>query len=282
MKFGIFIPNYGKFASKKTIDLVATNAEKMEFDSIWVSDHIIISKKLANLFGSIYEAVSTLAYLAGKVENIILGTSIVVLPIRDPTLFAKQIATIDQFTDNEIYLGLGVGWHKEEFDYLKRDFINRGKIMDDNIIQLKNLFSSSNIKDEKNEEYFFSPIPKRKGGPPILIGGNSDKAVKRAAKLADGWHPYRLTSKEIERKLKILQKYSIHKKATIPRINLSFKAGEKVNISGKDATFRQLIEEFEALSNLGINHIVVDFPVEQEPEKYVESMKKLKSFISSF
>ncbi len=82
MKFGIFIPNYGKFASKKMIDTVASNAEKMEFDSIWVSDHIIVSKKLSNLFGTIYEAVSTLAYLSAKVENMILGTSVVVLPLR--------------------------------------------------------------------------------------------------------------------------------------------------------------------------------------------------------
>jgi len=282
MKFGIFIPNYGKFASKKMIDTVASNAEKMEFDSIWVSDHIIVSKKLSNLFGTIYEAVSTLAYLSAKVENMILGTSVVVLPLREPTLFAKQIATIEQFTEKEIYLGVGVGWHKEEFDYLKKEFKDRGKIMDNNIISLKKLFTNQNVKDENNEEFYFSPISKRKGGPPILIGGNSNKAVIRAAKLAEGWHPYKLRAKEIEKKIKILRKNTSFKKAIIPRISITFKSMDKVSINNTEITIRQLIEELESFNNLGINHIVIDFPVEQEPEKYVEDMKKIKNVISSF
>jgi probable F420-dependent oxidoreductase len=282
MKFGIFIPNYGSYASRKTIEKIAFNAEKLEFDSIWVSDHIIVPKKFSKLFSNVYEPIATLSYLAAKTENLILGTSVVVLPLRDPVLFAKQIATIDQLTDCEIYLGLGSGWLKEEFDFLGKNFKERGKIMDDEIIMIKNLLTNNVIKIN-NEEYYFSPISKKRNGPPMLIGGNSRRAMERAAKIAEGWHPIRLKPKEIEKGIRIMQKYSVQRKIVIPRVSIMFKGQNRLQTDNVLASSsRQIMEEFEELNKLGINHIVIDFPVEQQPEKYVEDMKTVKNLTSSF
>jgi len=128
MKFGVCIPNFGNNANKLTIDKVAESAERFEYDSIWTTDHIIVPKK-ERTYVNTYESISTLAYLSAKTENILLGTSIIVLPLRDPIILAKEIATIDNLSEGRVILGIGVGWLREEFVFLKKDFHNRGKLL---------------------------------------------------------------------------------------------------------------------------------------------------------
>ena len=120
MKFGVAVPHHGEFANKDSIDKIAEEAEKLEYDSIWVSDHIISPISQGKTYGYIYESLITLSYLAAKTENLKLGTSILVLPLRNPVLVAKQIATLDQLSNGRLIVGLGAGWLKEEFDFLKK------------------------------------------------------------------------------------------------------------------------------------------------------------------
>lgn len=100
--------------SKKAVTEFCRLAEDLNFDSVWTTDHIAVNKQFSNPYGSIYESLITLGYVAAKTERVKLGTSIIVLPMRNPILFAKQTATLDQLSDGRLILGLGAGWMEDE------------------------------------------------------------------------------------------------------------------------------------------------------------------------
>jgi Coenzyme F420-dependent N5,N10-methylene tetrahydromethanopterin reductase and related flavin-dependent oxidoreductases len=212
MKFGVCIPNFGNNANKLTIDKVAESAERFEYDSIWTTDHIIVPKK-ERTYVNTYESISTLAYLSAKTENILLGTSIIVLPLRDPIILAKEIATIDNLSEGRVILGIGVGWLREEFVFLKKDFQNRGKIADEYIKTMKEIWIKEEIEYKIDEETVnFVSLPKPIKIPKILIGGNSKRAIKRAAKIGDGWFPVGMHYDDIRKGREILNKLSPYSK----------------------------------------------------------------------
>ena len=109
VKIGISLPNFGKAASKTAIDAIVKLAERYNFDSLWTADHLLPTKEYSN-YGSILESLSTLSYLAGKTEQILLGTSVIVFPMREAVLFAKQAAAIQILSNNRLLLGLGAGY----------------------------------------------------------------------------------------------------------------------------------------------------------------------------
>jgi probable F420-dependent oxidoreductase len=193
MDFGVCLPNFpfGVQPSKANIVAVAQAAERLNYDSVWVSDHILVSKDKPR-YGNIYEALTTLAYIAGVTQRIRLGTSILVLPQRDAILAAKQIATLDDLSDGRVILGVGVGWMDDEFENLGADFHRRGRHTDEGLRLMKTLWQADDPQFEGEFYQFsnvlFGPKPAQPGGPPILVGGNSEAAFRRIALLGDGWN----------------------------------------------------------------------------------------------
>jgi alkanesulfonate monooxygenase SsuD/methylene tetrahydromethanopterin reductase-like flavin-dependent oxidoreductase (luciferase family) len=122
MKIGVNLHNYGPFATKPAIDAIAGRAEALGYDSIWTADHILLPQTEPEPFGQLLETLTTLSYIAANTARIALGTSILVLPQREPILVAKQAATIDELSGGRLTLGIGVGWIEREFDYLGADF----------------------------------------------------------------------------------------------------------------------------------------------------------------
>jgi hypothetical protein len=131
MKIGVNLHNHGPFASKPAIDAIAERAEALGYDSIWTADHILVPRTEPEPFGQLLETLTTLSYVAAKTDRIALGTSILVLPQREPILVAKQAATVDELSGGRLTLGIGVGWIEREFDYLGADFAARGNRADD-------------------------------------------------------------------------------------------------------------------------------------------------------
>ncbi len=207
MKFGVCLPNYGNNLSKEALIKSSTLAEKLGFDSIWTTDHILVPKKHSDPYGNILDSLITVAYLGAVTEKIYLGTSILVLPLRNPIVVAKQVATIDYLTNGRLILGTAVGWMKEEFQNLAMPFRGRGKRFEEDIQLIRTLNQTESPQFEGHWHRFrdaiFKPTPTRKNGPPIWFGGNSEAALTRAAKLADGWHPVGLT---VERYRAMVQK----------------------------------------------------------------------------
>jgi probable F420-dependent oxidoreductase len=206
MEFGIALPNFGRYAEKELILDMVKSAEDLGFDSLWVSDHILIPEAHKGFGDVFYEPLATLSFVAAETRSIRLGTSVIILPYRNPIVLAKMVSTLDVLSGGRLTLGVGVGWLEGEFDALGVSHVDRGRITDECIDVLKNLWSNEE-PSHRGKYYNFSnikffPKPIQKPHPPIWIGGNGLVAIRRAIALGNGWHPVGLTPGEIQEKLR--------------------------------------------------------------------------------
>jgi len=192
MKFGLCLPNFGgKIGTAGLLELSMT-AEELGLDSVWATDHVIMPRVLKSPYDELLEPFITLSFIAARTSRLKLGTSIIVLPQRNPFLVAKQAATLDQFSRGRVMLGVGAGWVEEEFGYLGANFKQRGRVFDESIEVVRTVWREDTINYEgrffraKDAVSFPKPVQK---AIPIWIGGTSDAAIKRAARIGDGWHP---------------------------------------------------------------------------------------------
>jgi len=130
VQFGVTLPNfqYGAPATRDHLRAVADAAEQCGYTSIWTSDHILVGADFPR-YGTIYESLTTLAWLAAKTERIRVGTSILVVPLRNAILTAKQAATIDNLTGGRLVLGVGLGWNQGEYAFVGADWRRRALVM---------------------------------------------------------------------------------------------------------------------------------------------------------
>lgn len=177
---------------------LARAIERIGYDEIDIFDHVVMGHPLegresgpypANM--PILEALITLGYIAAVTERVGLGTEVLVLPQRQPTLAAKQVSTLDTLSGGRVRLGVGVGWQESEYEALGMNFRRRGEMMDEAIELLRASWSDSSIDYEG--EHFVSramamePKPPQGGGIPLWIGGGSRAALRRAGRVGDGW-----------------------------------------------------------------------------------------------
>ena len=192
MKYGIAIRNMGPQSSRATFRACARSAEDIGFDALFVSDHLCIPPDQTEGSGGRYlDVLAALAYLAGMTSRIRIGVSVLVLPYRPAVLTAKQVATIQELSDERMILGVGVGWMKPEFDALGVELRRRGALSTETLRVLHHLFGNRAAipyegKLVKFPAFVFEPHPKR---PPIWVGGGGPKALERVVEFGDGWHP---------------------------------------------------------------------------------------------
>ena len=225
--FGIRVPNSGPLASPESILNVAKEAESLGYDSIWVHDHLTWTEEIhrthissgsdhfrtGNHSPDFYEAITTLAYLAGLVRSVRLGIACLVVPCRNPLLAAKQIASLDVFCDGRLDIGLGIGspstLKSREYEVLGVNRKRRGKIADDYIRAMKAIWTSQPSTYEGEFIAFnnaeICPKPRQKPHPPLWIGGWTEAAMKRTAALGDGWLPAWLLPEDIGKRFRELK-----------------------------------------------------------------------------
>jgi probable F420-dependent oxidoreductase len=165
--------------------------EELGFDSLWVWDHILLGVK-PNF--PIIDSLTTLTAIAARTSRIKLGTGILVLPLRNPVVLAKQLSSMDQLSNGRLLMGMASGWYKREFDAVGVPFDQRGKIMDENLEILTRFWTEDLVSGEWPHHSIpagvMYPKPVQKPRPPILIGGYVDRVLKRAAVAGDGWLTY--------------------------------------------------------------------------------------------
>jgi len=209
MKFGIAVPNFGLYANREQILEVSGLAQELRYDSLWVSDHVVIPASHKVFGDTFHDPLVTLAYIAAVTDKLELGTSVMVLPYRNPLVLGKMVSTLDTLSRGRVILGVGTGWIEGEFGALGVNFKERGKVTDEYIEIMKELWTSEN--PEYNGDYLefsnikFLPKPSRKPYPPIWVGGESGGAMKRAVKYGDGWHPVGLTPGAFREKAEYLK-----------------------------------------------------------------------------
>jgi probable F420-dependent oxidoreductase len=216
MNIGVHVVNARPWATADSIVALGTRAEALGFDSLWVSDQVVIPSELEPSYPygttpqydiqaneNFFEALTVLTYLAGRTSRVHLGTSVLVLPYRQPPVVAKQWATLDALSGGRTILGVAAGFMREQFEALGVDtFDRRGAATDEAIRILRAAWAPGAEFSFTGEVYRFPPVrflpkPARPGGPPIWVGGNGRRAIRRAAELGDGWHTVRVGPDEL-------------------------------------------------------------------------------------
>jgi probable F420-dependent oxidoreductase len=195
MRYGVAIPQANQFATPDAIRSVAHAVEELGYDSLWVSDHIIVPEGSSYIPEMMDEPLAVLAFLAAETKHVILGTSVLIVPYRDPVFTAKFLSTVDYLSNGRLVLGVGAGWLEQEFDALSVPFAERGPRTDEYLRIYRNLWETETstfegrFKTYSNMRMFPKAAANRRGTIPILVGGNAGPSVRRAAELGDGWHP---------------------------------------------------------------------------------------------
>jgi alkanesulfonate monooxygenase len=192
--YGIAVRNftsYPELPNARALVDYGVRMEEMGFDSLWVWDHILLG--VVPHF-PIIDSLSLLTAVGARTKRIKLGTGILILPLRNPLLLAKQASSIDQLTQGRLILGMASGWYKREFDSVGVPFEKRGKIMDENLTIMSRLWTEDLVVGDyppyQMKGAVMFPKPYQRPRPPILIGGYVDRVLKRAAVAADGWLTY--------------------------------------------------------------------------------------------
>jgi probable F420-dependent oxidoreductase len=292
MRFGVVLPIWR--LSVTDAETLTLKAEEFGLDGVFVPDHILAPAATTQHYGPTWpDPFSMLAYLAGRTRRIQLGTSVTVLPYRNPLVTAKAGATVDQVSGGRFVFGVGVGWDEEEFRDLGLPFRERGRMSDEYIRVIKAAWTSD--MPEFKGEYFsfanatFSPRPAQRPHPPIWVGGTpgviSAPSVRRVVQLCDAWHPLSLSLNDLEKGIAMVRQMAAQSgrrdgPGFAPRNALNLTTGSKG--SGR-ASFEGSPDEVAAdirrAQALGVEYLTFDLPKADVPamvrtmERFVKEVK---------
>lgn len=189
MELQVVLPNESPAMPVRTLIDLASAAEELGYTTAWLPDHVLPPGEYGSTFGGVYEPLAAIGHLAAVTDRLRLGTSVLVAPLRDPFVLAKQVATLQELSGGRVVLGVGVGWNRAEFAALGADFSRRGAVIDDILALVRHLFAGGEAPYRARrfsyDEGVFAPVPQTP--VPIMIGGNSDAALRRAARYGDIW-----------------------------------------------------------------------------------------------
>lgn len=206
MKFGLIFANTGMGSTPAGARALAVQAEQLGFESLWTVEHVVVPSgyesrypydRSGKMAGGAEEfdlpdPLIWLTYVAAVTERIKLGTGILILPQRNPLVTAKEVATLDVFSGGRVILGTGVGWLREEFDALGVPFADRGRRHDDYVAAMRALWTQDKATLDSTYASFERCISRPRpvhGTVPIVIGGHTAPAARRAARIGDGFFP---------------------------------------------------------------------------------------------
>lgn len=207
MKIGFTVPTRGPLATPDIIKRILQQGEKLGFDFASVNDHIVVPRTIDSTYpysedgewagrggGEALELLSMLSFMVGVTDRLRLLTAVMVVPYRNPVLTARILATADVLSKGRITVGCGAGWLREEFEALGTPpFTERGRVTDEYIRIFKTIWTEAAPEFDGDYAAFKDisvlPLPVQKPHPPLWIGGESNPALRRAARLGDGWFP---------------------------------------------------------------------------------------------
>jgi probable F420-dependent oxidoreductase len=201
MKFGLFGINFGVCSDPDAAVRVARAAESAGFDSVWTGEHVVLPDPQAPPSPSppnekFLDPAVALTFIAAHTKSLRLGTGIIILPQRNPVVLAKELTSVDRLSKGRLIFGLGAGYLKPEFQALGAPFADRGRRTDEYIEAIRTLWTED--KPEYKGEYVAfggiqsQPRPVQSPHPPIVVGGMSPSALRRAVKYGNGWYGFAL------------------------------------------------------------------------------------------
>jgi probable F420-dependent oxidoreductase len=270
MQFGGHLPVFGPAATRETILGFACRMEALGYDSLWVSDHVVVPWDIASKYpysatgdfpfpasADFLEPFTVLAAVAGATERVLLGTSVLVVPHRHPLLAAKIAATLDRMAPGRIVLGVGVGWMREEIEVLGAPFDRRGAWTDEALRVMRACWAPGERTSFSGEFFRFHDLgcfPKPAAGTiPIWIGGHTPAAFRRVARLGDGWHAAFPTSDAAVADLARLRDACRAAKRDPATITVSARVGYAARRPSDE-----VLAEITMLRDHGVTHVILE------------------------
>jgi len=283
MKISVFLPPWGETATPENFDLFAEVVDDGTFHAMWIGDHVAVPLSVDSTYHynserrspfdpqlPLFEPLTLAAYLAARTSHVRIGMSVFILAMRSPVEAAKALGCIDALAGGRLVVGIGAGWMAEEFALLDADYATRGPRTDEGIAILRHLWNG-------NEDGFIgahhtlapvqlTPLPSQP--IPIVIGGNTAAAMKRAVTLGDGWHALRIDPERLGTEIVGLrqrldargrdpQSFTIITRDTLVETTANAQGpSDTIGDPVWDAARRRL----DAFAKAGVDEFIVEFP----------------------
>ena len=274
MDYGLILPSLGAGASREAIEAACEAAERHGFRDVWVTDHLLVDASAKDDYGRIYEAVATLAWVAGRFRRVRVGASVIVVPMRNAVVLAKELATIDDLSGGRLTVGVGAGWSEVEFRNVGVDerFKVRGAYLEETVRLFRHLWSGSREpfagRFHSFEDFEFEPLPAQGAALPIWIGGRNEKALARAGRMADVYHASASRPSAVAERIPVIRAAAEAVGRPMPGLS----ARVRVELDGPPAdafyamrgTPEEIAAEIRAYAEVGVGHLALAFR-EREP-----------------
>jgi len=268
MTAGIHLPQAGPASSGDAMTRAAVLAEDLGYADVWVSDHVAVPTGAEYPPSAyIYEPLVALTWVAACTHRVGLGTTVLVLPMRNPLVLAKMVASIDQLSNGRIILGIAAGWLEAEFDALGVPFVERGARTDEAIEIMKRAWTDDHITADfpVHGARFVSmrTKPQPTGHVPLWVGGHADVALARAIRVGDGWHGAFLSPEQTGRRVKKLR---------AERPESSFQISMRTRWDALEDDHDIILAEIDHYQEVGVTHLVPE-PRQRTADGYLRAIE---------
>jgi probable F420-dependent oxidoreductase len=258
MRYGLFSINAGACADPEVAARIARAAEDAGFDSVWAGEHVVlpdprVAPSPMNPEDPMLDPLIALTFVAARTTRIRLGTGIIILPQRNPLVLAKEIASLDVYSGGRTIIGVGAGYLEPEFRAIDADFEARGPRTVDYIAAMRAIWSEQRPASYTGRFASFAgvsarPLPVQQPSPPIVMGGHSPMAFRRAVECSEGWYGFALDVDGTERCVAGLRRAADRhaRPAALGKLELS--------VSPRGRVTPELAEQYAAL---GVNRLVL-------------------------
>jgi probable F420-dependent oxidoreductase len=305
MRAGFLLPSIGPLANPPMIVRVAQQAEDLGYNSLWVTERLLYPLNpqtpypaspdgmLPEVYKRNFDPVETLVFVAAYTSRIALGTSVLDMPYYNPVMLARRLTTLDVLSGGRLRVGLGQGWSKDEYDAAGASFKGRGRRADEFIQVLKAIWTTDPV--EFHGRFFqvprsiIQPKPVQKPHPPIYLAAYSPTGLKRAATLANGWHPVGLPADALQQMssgLKSMAEATGRDPASVEvivraNLMLSERAGgdQRWMFTG---TLEEIAGDIKAVEELGAEELVFDptfSPDSQSEDGFIRNLERLRRLV---
>lgn len=254
MDLHVVLPDESVDVEPQRIAALAVRAEELGCGGVWLPDHLLPPGEYGPppaKFGGVYEPLVTLSYVAAQTSRIRLGTSILILPLREPVALAKQVATLDRLSGGRFTLGVGIGWEATEFANVGVDYADRAGRSDEALRLLRHLFQTGSGPFDGKRFGFDTGVfvPRPSAGLRIVGGGNSDAALRRVARHADGWQSLPVPPEQFAEQVARLRELADH----------PLEVGVRTEWADPAQTLDDAVAQVQAYEDAGADYVAVWF-----------------------
>ncbi len=283
MDLGLILPSYRAGGSTESIDAAAETAARLGWHSVFTTDHILVSPSARSEdYFNLYDSLVTLPYVAARQPALRIGISVLVVPMRNAVVLAKQLATIDALSGGRLILGVGVGWNEQEYRNVGAGdvFHRRGAYLDEAITLWRQLWSGNQGGFEGRfhsfDEIRFEPLPPQGADLPIWIGGRDEAALRRAGRLAQGYHSTTSGPSQMAVRIPVVRAAAEQAGRPMPRFSARLRVAfgpHEVPFYMLAGTPQQMIQEMRSFAEVGVDHVALDFG-ETDPDALSRLMER--------